>query len=490
MRIGRGSGWLLWPAALLGLGTFIEEKELFEHARFALHRDPARMPSTRAVPPATLAAGQPVLSIVASEEDLRDPQRGILVQPAGRGRQWERYAYLSYFDEAKLRFATGAGLRVHGGRSRLASATKSFGVFFRRRYGPAPDAGVFFDGPRGALERVVAHNDVRHDRTGRAWHFVNPLAYDIAARIGAIVPRTRPMRFLLNGKLQGVYVLTEHIGPQFLAARFGHSDFDIVVQDDLQRAWEFEQSLAAMPIKTIARTVDTNNLTRWALSVLFCGTTDIWQGARARDRRRENSRWFWINWDMDHSFMDLYQRVDQPWKIDTYRSLLGVSEARSRLLRRLLAEDPLFRQRFASVLVEMLNHRLTPAFLQSRVEHYRIAAAAHGLQSTAFLDIIEEFFRQRPAALRSLTQKYLNLGEPLPVSIEGTAGRTLMVDGHETAAPYRGMYFPETPVRIEVPIEHRPAFAGWSVNGRPTGAHWQLTLPVRSEMSVTAQFRD
>ena len=489
--IRRLGPWLLWPAALVALGVAIETHELFEDTRFAMHRDPQLMPSTRAVPRQYLAAGQPVLSVFTSEADLHDPERGILAHPTARGRDWERFAYVSYFDEGTLRLATGAGLRVHGGRSRVGSLNKSFAVFFRRRYGATPDAHLFFSGPPGPLRRVIAHNDVRHDRTGREWHFVNPLAYEIADRIGAIVTRTRPMRFFLNGELQGVYVLTEHIGPEFLEARFGHSEFGIEDEGNPPRLLDWARALQPMTAAAVSQEVDLDNLTRWALSILFCGTTDIWQGQLARNARDEQSRWFWINWDMDHSFMDLYQRAPNPWEVDTYRSLLGAKpDPRSVILTRLFEEDPAYRQRFAGMLADLLNHRLMPAYLGSRLDHYRLTAAMYGLEDTAFLDIIEQFFEHRPAALRSLTQTYLKVGTPSAVTVQVPGGRLLAIDGYPVTGSYRGVYFPETPVTVEVPVEHRQAFSGWIVNGKAAGTDPRLTMAVTSETSITPRFQE
>jgi hypothetical protein len=482
--------WLLWPAALVALGMAVEKTRLFEDTRFAVHRDPDLMPSTRAVPGRYLVTGQPILSVVTSEGDLHDPTRGILVHPTGRGREWERFAYVSYFDEGRLRFASGAGLRVHGGRSRVGSTNKSFGLFFRARYGAAPDAQLFFGKPPGKLARVIAHNDVRHDSSGRAWHFVNPLAYEVAARIGAIVPRTRPMRFFLNGELQGAYVLTEHIGSEFLDARFGHHDFgDETANAEAVLNWAL--GVTPMTVETVRDRVDLDNLTRWALSILFCGTTDIWQGPVLRDQRRPDSRWFWVNWDMDHSFMDLYRRAARPWEIDTYRSLLGkMSQPRSHILTRLLEGDPAFRARFASMLIESLNHRLTPEFLRSRLDDYRLMAAKHGVEETEFLDIIEAFFEHRPSALRSLTRTYLRLGEPSAATVEIPGGWSLLIDGYRVTGRYRGVYFPETPITVEVPAEHRQAFSGWTVDGAPSASGWRLTLPLKAGTSIAPRFRN
>jgi hypothetical protein len=225
---------------------------------------------------------------------------------------------------------------------------------------------------------------------------------------------------------------------------------------------------------------------------LFCGTTDVLQGVLARDQRAAEVRWFWINWDMDKSFMDLYQRAPagRPWEIDTYRSLLGVnSDARSLILTRLLKEDDSYRRTFAERLVAMLNHDLTPRFLRGRLEHYRLAAAQHGVKEREFLEIIEAYFAGRPAALLAQTRKYLGLSESAAVVVTAAGNTPLLIDGRPTPTPYEGRYFPETPIQLEVPAADRERFDGWSVNGKTAGRDTRIAVSAAGETRIEARFR-
>ena len=186
-----------------------------------------RLQSTNAVSVLEVDRGHPLVSLWVNPSDLHDPATGLLVNPNEQGRLWERPGSLSYFDQGKLQFSSRAGIRVHGGSSRLTSSVQSFRAYFRDEYGAAAiEAGQLFDGAVGRVRRLVLHNDIRHYGTLPApWSFANPLAYDISARIGAIVPHTKPVRFFLNGEWQGVYVVTEHVVPEnqdFFLARWGH----------------------------------------------------------------------------------------------------------------------------------------------------------------------------------------------------------------------------------------------------------------------------
>ncbi len=110
---------------------------------------------------------------------------------------------------------------------------QSFRLYFERRYGATTfGAGVLFGGRSDPLRQLVVHNDLRQDLRGRWWHFVNPLAFDIAKAVGAIVPETQPARVFLNGDPLGAYVLTEHITSRgFQDAHFGHRAFTIADND-------------------------------------------------------------------------------------------------------------------------------------------------------------------------------------------------------------------------------------------------------------------
>ena len=89
------------------------------------------MPSTTIIDEHELSTGLPLISIVIDNNDLKD----ILTNLLKTGRKWERPVYISYFERGNLVFATGAGLRLHGGKSRLHSPVHSFRLYFRNVYG-------------------------------------------------------------------------------------------------------------------------------------------------------------------------------------------------------------------------------------------------------------------------------------------------------------------------------------------------------------------
>ena len=485
---------LTWPgwrpiglcALMTSAAVGLERLDLFPEDRLQVQASPATLPSTRVIPTRAIAEGAPLLSLVVDRDSLHDPVHGLLTRPQASGREWERPAYVSYFDGGSLKLATKTGVRLHGGDSRVHSKVKSYRFYFRPSYGvPAMPSSIFFDGaPSGILTRVIAHNDVRRNPDGSEWHLVNPLAYDIARRLGGIVPRTTPVRFYLNGEPQGLYVLTEHITPEFLEARFGHRNFAIQSEPggDSTRLFVWAARTRPFTMATVAEVVDIDNLTSWALTILFCATTDVLsQGPMIRDRSEPDARWFWIMWDLDHSFMDRYNTAAQPWLLDSYRTLLNKREARSRILTRLLRGDAAYRRYFARRLAAALNHQLPRPFLEERYWHYAEIAQRSGV-SDNYSKRLLEFLRERPSALWDLSAKYLKTGRAVTITVRGPEAMAVTIDGFVTKLPYTGTYLPGSPFALDA--RDAPGIRGWRVNGAMVRE--AVSLEVRENLTIEA----
>ena len=485
-RMKRHGRLMALCALMLTAGFGIERLDPFPEDRYRVQPSPQTLPSTRQVPPLAVVEGTELVSIAIDHDDLSHPDYGLLKHPTSRGREWERPAYMSFFADGRLQLATTVGLRMHGGASRVYSRTKSFRVYFRPSYGPpAIPATVFFPaGPRNDVTRVILHNDVRTDQQKRKWQLVNPLAYDIAARLGGIVPRTRPARFYLNGEPQGLYVITEHISDEFLEGRFGHRNFSLDDETYRNELFEWARTTRPLRMEDAEARVDLDNLTSWALTILFCATTDVMtQSPMVHDRRDPDGRVFWITWDLDHSFMDLYNRVPEPWLLDSYQTILYNRELRSWILTRLLARDEPYRQYFARRLAAALNHQLNPVFLQERFGHYREVALRRGVGDEQYLAALERFLQERPRALWDLTVKHLKTEPPVTVEVTAPAGAVVTIDGFRTSLPYSGKYLPGT--QFDLHADEAGAPNGWVVNGRVERST-RLSFPVSVPVKIRA----
>ena len=474
------------------------------------HVRPEDLPSTTLVDRREIEKGVPLLSIAVRKADLYDPSTGLLAKSnlLKRGQAWERPAFASYMNGGKTVFGSGVGLRLHGGITRLYSPNKSFRMYLRPQYGLHDVArDIFFEEGGRPLRTVVLGNDVRLDRSDRRYQFVGSIAFEIADRIGCLVPRTKPVRFFLNGEFQGVYVLSEHLDKHLLTDRYGHDRFvfarckpaqgkDLVKYGDPREYQQFAtwaRSDRARTMEEVSRRVDIENLTLWCLSILFCGTTDADQGAALLDQSRADSRWFWINWDMDLSFLShLLKRVRYPWEFDAFAHVTSSrsGSVRGSILRGLLRTSEPYRAYFRDRFVEVMNHKFTPDFLRDLLDRYRALGATFGVEQPDVFDDIQQFFERRPAVLRQQMKAYAGAGDAFQIAISGPSGVRFEVDGFPVGASYSGWYFEGMDVRVRLVFLDGGAFSHWRVNGvdQSAGVGGTLIRRVTSDATLEAVF--
>lgn len=466
--------------ALVAIGGAIESADLFPRLRFALHRNISQLPSTQAVGPKEIVRGLPLLSIYLQPEDLRT----LLDNKLEHGRKWERPGTISYFDDGQLRFGGEAGVRVHGGGSRITSPRQGFRLFFRRRSGTTQfGPGILFGPDSDPLKRLVVHNDVRRDPSGLRWHLANPLAYDLARRIGCITPGTSPARFFLNGEDQGLYVLTEHFDDEYFATHMPGRRITMEI-DDMEVLRDRLDRARPLTMEAVASLMDLENVTSWFLAVVFAATRDAYQGpGQFLDEGRERGGWFWVTWDMDESF--------RTWDLDSFRYLLErvgerprgrrPSEPRPFALTTLIAEDARFREYLAARIDTMLNHQLTRELVEERRAHYVDVAAQFGAPDTSYVDRQKEFFEKRPAFVRAIAEQWLNTPPGVAVSVQRPGGGRFIVDGFEKDSRYDGTYFPGRELVARVPDDE----ARWYVNGALVSEGQELRLKADRPLAIT-----
>ena len=487
--------WLLvvtTGALCAGMMT-LDAASLFPLWRFAVQWSPAALPSSRAVPEIEVTSGAPIVSLTLADADLHDPVNGLLQNKMKHGEEWERKGSVSYFEGGRLRFASGVGVRVHGGSSRIVAPRNGFRLYFRRDYGPREvPPGVLFSAEAQPLRRLVIHDDVRRGADRMPWHFVNPLAYDIARAIGAIAPETKPVRFFVNGEYYGPFVLTERFDERYFASHWGYDDV-LLSQTAMNELWEWVRDTRPLPLSKAAERVNIESLTRWFLAVAFSATRDAYQGpGQFLDETKASGGWFWVNWDMDQSFRD--------WDLDSYQYLLeriaeprrgrNDAEPRARLLTRLIADDPEYRQYFKRTVQKALNHDLTQAFLDERYQHYLDTAAALRVQNLEYLARLREFLDKRREHFRRITEQWLNSAPSQPVTLIAPSGVALMIENERVGGGYHGLYFPDLPATIQVADEHHAGFTGWRVNGRSVETRAALTFTADRPTRIEAVFNN
>ena len=471
----------------------LESADLFPVWRFAVQWSPEALPSSRAIPAREIASGVPVLSVTLSDADLNDPAKGILFNKLQHGDEWEREGSVSYFEDGKLLFASGVGVRIHGGSSRQQAPHPGVRLYFRRKYGPREvPPGVLFSPAAQPIRRLVVHDDVRTDAKKIRWHFVNPLAYDIARAIGAVAPETKPVRFYLNGEYYGPFVLTERFDERFFAAHWGYDDI-LLSQQEMNKLWDWVRTTRPLTMANVAQHVNLDNLTRWFVAVAFSATRDAYQGpGQFLDRTKREGGWFWVNWDMDQSFRD--------WNLDSYQYLLervaearrgrNPAEPRSVILSELIAGDPEYRDHLKRVVQKALNHQLTDAFLMGRYEHYLDAATQLQISRLDYLPRLRQFLERRRNFFRLTSEQWLNTQPSQPVTVNAPKNTAVVIEGERVMDGYRGLYFPDIDLTADVAAADRQRLTGWRINGRVVPGAESLTFKASEPVTIEPVFGD
>ena len=408
--------------------------------------------------------------------------------PNGRGRSFERPAFLAHLQDGVVLSSNHVGLRLHGGASRWRPARTSFRVHFRRSYGSPRIPPSLQLGDRASTGRELL---VRRDWTEWGWSFPNALGLDIMRRVGVQAPPTKPIRLYFNGRDRGAHDLMRRVDREYLVDHFGHSDFLLarskaatesrLKQGDPQRYealrhWASRQH--ALEPEQARDGIDLEGLTRWFVAILFCNTRDPFQGPLLLDLSDPDARFFWVAFDMDLSF----------GAVGTRRSIHEIlSKAsgaiRSGILSRLF-KSTLYRRYFLHTADEILNHRITPGFLAERYRYYEAVTSELDLDST-YLELLWKYLELRPEVLRQHLEADLGLPGSHAVVVRSTAGSVLRVDGFEYASGFRGRFFHGASLRV-APEETMAATPVWIVNGRRVR---QPSLEVRVDRALQIVLR-
>ncbi len=284
----------------------------------------------------------PSLCITTDRADLFDKARGLYLNPAGRGENWERPVSAELLmPDGSPGFEINAGLQVMGYTSRNLEATPklSFRLLFERKYGPAWLRYPFF-GPDAApqFNSIALRANSRdtwvaeYSGFGTALYLADQWAKQTQADMGQPAPHGRFVHLYLNGLYWGIYNPTERPDAAFASSYLGgeRADFDVIkfccphlVEDGDMAAWNelltacragvrddasYQRLQGNRPDGTrdpaLPRLLDVDNFIDYTLNGQFHASVD-WPGnyyaARdAVDGRSEGFKFF--HWDNDLAF--------------------------------------------------------------------------------------------------------------------------------------------------------------------------------------------
>lgn len=259
---------------------------------------------------------------------IRLPILSISMEPAayaeihnnasGRGRAWERPAFMEYFEaNGDLAVATGMGLRLHGGAGRGGDfeTKKAYKAYFRGEYGDKKlNCRIIPDTPVESFDKLVLRSGFNDcfRTNGRAAYIRDQLIRDLHEDMGALVSHGSWCSLYVNMKYRGLFNIVERMDEDFLSSYHEGDDWDVIktgnevlvgsidewnrlrnfmVSNDLSVDAAYEQGI---------RLLDLENFTGYMILNMWAQNHDWphnnWYAAR---ERKPDGKWIFLSWDAE-----------------------------------------------------------------------------------------------------------------------------------------------------------------------------------------------
>ena len=178
----------------------------------------------------------PVVSLVTDPDHLFNEETGIYVDGSSdtmrkyglpnymlKGREWERPAHFTVFEDGKAVYSANTGIRIHGNSSAL-SAQKSFKLYSRSEYGTKKFAYDFFRGTardvNGKPISSFDHMILRNGGNDSTLKIRDRLCQEMAAGRSFGTQAKSECVVFLDGEFWGLYNFTEKLNESYLAAHY------------------------------------------------------------------------------------------------------------------------------------------------------------------------------------------------------------------------------------------------------------------------------
>ncbi len=433
----------------------------------------------------------PILDIRIPDRSLYDPKIGIVNHREKYGKDWERPCVVTFYDKGDILFQSGAGLRIQGGRRRTTKDYWNYKLHFREEYGKRKiPAGLILKNT-GYIKKLVIN--LCDWPSGQPMN--NPLAYDIARQVGSLTPETRLFEVYVNGKSRGM---------GFVVQYYGKAQFDQYMENEEYLIHKYKDGISGSkkvlfsqyiripveqnePLSQVGEKIDLEGFLRHVFALIFSGDEDYCQGVALLDYLTPGAKMQWIQWDMDHCFHDFYKERDgllrENWQQTGVRLFYRKNHFcdRTWLFSNLINNYPGFKEMMLRVFSEILNHRLIPEFLTSRVSYYDRMISEFGDYSS-YIKMLNEFMEKRPGFIRDDIAKTFGLEKPVDVTVHVPEEALVKIDGFEYAEDYQGHYFKGQQLRLEAMPGTMGKYA-WQINGR-TVNETALDLAVNTALDI------
>ncbi|MDD3876795.1 MAG: CotH kinase family protein [Bacteroidales bacterium] len=512
----------------------------------------------------------PVISLVTDNSNLFDSARGIYVlgdvyyewlaqnpndsttlwRPAnffGRGDAWERPIHVEYFEhDGTLRFSKNAGVRIHGGASRMMWQ-KSLRLYAKDKY----DAGTFnhaiFPGhkkrwnnqPLNTFSELILRNS--GNDFGQTF-FRDALMHVLISHTKVDFMAFQPSIVFLNGEFWGFHNIREKQNSTYLSNHYNMNEEDVVVLegyghidegqfgDDLHyfsmidyiEQNDISQNTHYNYIKT---QMDVENFMAYQAFQIYYRNTD-WPGNNIKFWRHrttqyepgasygKDGRWRWLLYDTDFGF-GMIDNMNAPvhntleyaceagntdwpnpdWSTFLFRTLLTNTEFRNGFINYMADHiNTSFKQNRMLDVIDSIQSIYAP-LMQENINRWRLPVSL--AQWDDYIDVMRNFALYRSVNVTQHIMNKWNISGSYTINLDvsnpahGSIKINSVLINESTIGingqpyPWSGKYFNNIPIVLKAIPKPGYSFVEWQGTGNTNSV---ITISPNQTTSYTAVF--
>ncbi len=426
----------------------------------------------------------------------------------------EKPVQLTFFENEKIGFNTGAGAKVFGGWSR-GNAQRSLSLFFRSQYGDSRlKYPIFEERAYDKYEALVLRN------SGNDWQrtMLRDLTLTgLMQHSNVDIQAGKPIVTYLNGEYWGIYNVREKVNEHYLASLHNVPAEDITIlekesvvifgdnQDYLSLLNYINNNslIVTSNYEKVEAEVDIDNFIQYNVAQIYFDNTD-WPGNNIKFWRHKNGKWRWILFDTDFGF--------GIWNVEQYSNntlafALNPSGPGwpnppwSTFMFRKLMENEAFQKQFVNTFADELNTRFLAPKVKAAIEANEAIVSNEmprhidkwGETSMSAwrskVNDMKTFASQRPVFMRAHIKNELNLPfhKQVNLKIDKPEGGSIQLNTiRVTDASWSGFYFPTVPITLTAVAKPGYRFSHWS--GAVDSENITIAIDPNRIINLTANF--
>lgn len=467
----------------------------------------------------------PIFSLVTDPDNLFDETIGIYAENnyENRGTEWERPVHVEYIgSNGNLAFAQNAGIRIHGGMTRVAPQ-KSLRLYADSKYDEEEmfNYPFFENSDMSHFKRLILRNS-GNDRSQTM--FNDALMQSLVYPIGTVDTQAyQPAVIFINGDYHGLLNIRERMDEYYLSTHYDIDKDDIVILENNAAVYRggnkdvYHYLNMIKYIEThgvsddkhlgiIETMMDFENYIDYFATEIYFGNAD-WPGNNIKYWRKttekydENTpyghdgRWRWMLFDTDFGFY----RSDDPWgdqkqpinhKHNTIRWVMtefdGVrgNQTWPNFLFRELMQNEQFKKQFLIRFNDLVNSYLGENIAVVRIDEmknkinkevpYQISRWGNIESMEVWQDYIDKkyrFAKERPSYIRNYMMEEFDLEDVITISISNetnqgyvklnSIGINSELPGNNPNEAWSGDYFKNLPITLEAIAKEGYEFSHW-----------------------------